>query len=328
MYNGIGLRTVRGSATSGHAQANKAHVRASQVRKVTGNNTGANFTDPRKFGGAGRPKANPEIMEHKRKRAIEAKLFEFEEAMADQGYGAAEIERHVAAERRKLEGGGSGGGGRGGGGGGGGSDTHSVAARKEAEMAKLANAFGVPQDFREGESFDPAAAAARRQQRDEEKAARKAARAEEAERRKREAEEARAKRAEEAAKWEADRAARAKRFRDNDGDDDDGGGRGGGRRARRSRSPRSSRSRSPRSGSRSRSYSRSRRRNRSLTLLLLDDPSWKLALGPAITWCQLVWKAATTGESPTLPCLGQLAREHHRAAAPTRVLGTVDLHTH
>jgi hypothetical protein len=44
MYNGIGLRTVRGSGTAGYVNGNKAYVRPSQVRKVVGMNTGTNVS--------------------------------------------------------------------------------------------------------------------------------------------------------------------------------------------------------------------------------------------------------------------------------------------
>ena len=254
MYNGIGLRTVRGSATSGHVQANRAHVRSSQVRRVLANHTGANVGGKGK--GVSRVRANPEILEHQRKRAIEAKLFELQETMAEQGHGEAEIEKRVSAERRKLEGshrsGGSGG-----------ADSHSVVMRKEKEMARLANAFGVPQDFREGESFSAEAQAERRKQREEEKAARKAARAEEAEKRRLEAEEAAAKRAEANAQRAAEEKARVERFRREEAEyrDDNRDIRTG-----RHDTSSSSRSRSRdryRHRNRDRDRSRSRSRNRS-----------------------------------------------------------------
>jgi len=44
MYNGIGLRTVRGSGTAGYVNGNKAYVRPSQVRKIVGQNTGSNVS--------------------------------------------------------------------------------------------------------------------------------------------------------------------------------------------------------------------------------------------------------------------------------------------
>jgi hypothetical protein len=77
---------------------------------------------------------------------IAAKLFELEDAMSQQGYSEAEIEKRLAAERRNLEAQGGGGlaaVGR--------QDSHSVAVRKEEQMKVLAAAFGLASDFREGE---------------------------------------------------------------------------------------------------------------------------------------------------------------------------------
>lgn len=199
MYNGIGLRTVRGSATSGYVNANKAYVRPSQVRKVTAMNTGTlnvrflssvvmDLKPHRAYCllvfqlesalGPAQVKANEEIMAHKQKRVVilslkfapvcmlpssfsspsadvsvcqvEAKLYALEEIMTEQGYSAAEIEKRLAAERRKLENKPTGRAD-----GGGAADSHSVAVRKEAQMKTLASAFGLATDFREGEVGRP-----------------------------------------------------------------------------------------------------------------------------------------------------------------------------
>lgn len=160
MYNGIGLRTVRGSATSGHVTANRAHVRASSVRAVVSGNTGANQQD---WGSAPKQvKANAEILEHKRKREIEAKLFELTEEMEEQGYSQSEIDDRVGAARKKLE---NGGGSRGRGGG---RDTHDQAQRKEHEMKRLAKTFGIDADrHQSGESFDPEMQEQRKRERKE-----------------------------------------------------------------------------------------------------------------------------------------------------------------
>jgi len=77
--------------------------------------------------------------------------------MEEQGYSEEEIEKKIAIERKKLEGGGGGRLGGGSSGGGGRDDSHTVAMRKEAQMAQLAGAFGLDGDFAEGEAFDPEA---------------------------------------------------------------------------------------------------------------------------------------------------------------------------
>jgi len=44
-------------------------------------------------------------------------------------------------------------------------DTHEVAARKEEEVARLRRAFGISDDHREGETWDPEARARRQAER-------------------------------------------------------------------------------------------------------------------------------------------------------------------
>ena len=156
MYNGIGLRTVRGSATSGYVQTNRAYVRPSSVRMVVDGNTGAN--QDWSSGGPRRIKANDGLLEHQRKREIEAKIFELTETMTEQGYSETEIVKKVAETRQQLRG----------------REqklsskdnsTHAVAQRKGQEMKRLAAAFGVREDHQEGEAFDPEMQEQRRQER-------------------------------------------------------------------------------------------------------------------------------------------------------------------
>ena|SRR3990167_4665788 len=70
MYNGVGLTTPRGSATNGFIQRNLAFVRPKD-----------SFIDQKFEITAPKPKkANKEILEHQRKRAIELKVVEWAEA--------------------------------------------------------------------------------------------------------------------------------------------------------------------------------------------------------------------------------------------------------
>ena len=83
MYNGIGLRTPRGSGTNGYVQRNLAALRAS---KKTSYELAKEFQ--RKDEG---PKVNtPDaaLLEHERKRKIEVKLMEWAEErnLLDSGY--------------------------------------------------------------------------------------------------------------------------------------------------------------------------------------------------------------------------------------------------
>ncbi len=80
LRSGVGLQTVRGSATSGYVQRNLSHVR--NVRpSFEVQNKSYEPVDLHKA-------PNAEIMEHDRKRAIEVRLAEWAEAQGlyDQKY--------------------------------------------------------------------------------------------------------------------------------------------------------------------------------------------------------------------------------------------------
>eukprot|EP00286_Rhodomonas_abbreviata_P005052 CAMPEP_0181324380 /NCGR_PEP_ID=MMETSP1101-20121128/20327_1 /TAXON_ID=46948 /ORGANISM="Rhodomonas abbreviata, Strain Caron Lab Isolate" /LENGTH=209 /DNA_ID=CAMNT_0023432549 /DNA_START=81 /DNA_END=707 /DNA_ORIENTATION=- len=145
MYNGVGLRTVRGTATNGYVQKNMAfRPQATQI-------------DYAKAGEAASQKSsianrepNKEIMDHQNKRKMELKLMEFRLAMEDRGFDEDEIEEKLAEVRKKLEneelklkedskpnl-----------------SNTHAIAAAKAKESAKMANALGI-RDHEEGAAFN------------------------------------------------------------------------------------------------------------------------------------------------------------------------------
>lgn len=98
MYNGIGLLTARGSGTSGHVQSNSFNIR-SHAR-----NPEDNADDSRKP--ARIRKADDRILEHERKREIELKLIELAESLEDNGYAliqdlfvAASTEQYATAWR-------------------------------------------------------------------------------------------------------------------------------------------------------------------------------------------------------------------------------------
>lgn len=71
-YNGIGLKTPRGSGTNGYVQRNLGHLQFSRP----------SFEQQKKFDAVvdtQRP-PNEEILEHDRKRAVEVKVAEWAEA--------------------------------------------------------------------------------------------------------------------------------------------------------------------------------------------------------------------------------------------------------
>jgi len=150
MYNGIGLTTPRGSGTNGYVQKNWSHV--SRKSNVEYRN------EQKRVEAMGPPKARkPDkgILEHERKRKVELKIAEFEDAMEEQGYTEEEIEREVSALREKMmaedlkakenasdqakrrE-----------------KETHAMAAQKASEMDRMAGALGIGGDSRPGDSFN------------------------------------------------------------------------------------------------------------------------------------------------------------------------------
>jgi serine/arginine repetitive matrix protein 2 len=82
MYNGIGLTTARGSGTSGYVQKNLAAVK--KFKPMTGNyqeilqKFKENPVETKK-------RANLDIIEHEKKRKIEAELYIIAEEMRKQG---------------------------------------------------------------------------------------------------------------------------------------------------------------------------------------------------------------------------------------------------
>lgn len=171
MYNGIGLSSVRGSGTSGYVQANAFN------RYKKGGNKPSNGDDDTRHGNR-KQGPNEEVLAHNRKRQLELKVFEYRVELEDDDVPDDEIERRVEAYRAKLlreeadkERGNVAG-----------SGTHEAAARKQHDMQKLQDAFGVG-GYQEGAAFTKEYHEKKRQAREEERLARQRAREEEEARR-------------------------------------------------------------------------------------------------------------------------------------------------
>jgi hypothetical protein len=173
-YNGVGLKTARGSGTNGYVQRSLANIRH---KPQTPYSRERDLDKPQ----TKTRKANPEIMEHDRKREIEVQCFELQDKLEEQGYSLPsgtiknfgsfnrldedEIEEKVAKLRKDLT-------------------TrmpsgqdvksyifqsscarnlttyrlkphqiHDLAAAKEKEMEKVRRAFGIRDDYVEGDAF-------------------------------------------------------------------------------------------------------------------------------------------------------------------------------
>ena len=156
-YNGIGLATVRGSGTNGYVQKNWSHVNRKSHVDYRNEQKAAE-----KKGAPKQRKPDAGILEHERKRKVEVRLAEFEDAMEEQGYTEDEIKREVAAMRKKLlteevkaketrdsrvrE-----------------TETHKIAEQKGKEMKQIANALGIDSDYAAGSSFNAELQAERRE---------------------------------------------------------------------------------------------------------------------------------------------------------------------
>ena len=80
MYNGIGLQTVRGTATNGYVVRNMSYVKPIMVRAKTGRSD--------EDWGSAAPKqrrACDEILEHEKKREVEVKVLDLQESMEEKG---------------------------------------------------------------------------------------------------------------------------------------------------------------------------------------------------------------------------------------------------
>ena len=97
MYNGIGLASVRGSGTSGYVQANAFNLRGSRQQARERHDLKDLHDAPTAR------KANKDILEHNRKRAVEMKLLELREKLEEQGCTEGEVEAELGKQRAKLE---------------------------------------------------------------------------------------------------------------------------------------------------------------------------------------------------------------------------------
>ncbi|EGZ19068.1 hypothetical protein PHYSODRAFT_541906 [Phytophthora sojae] len=171
MYNGIGLRTVRGSGTNGYVQRNLSYVNASRTRQTLARNQrgGASGDFGAHRGGKGRPPPNADILLHEQKRKVELQLLEISLEMEDRGCDPEEIQEKVKRERERLLARLNEASDRGGEKAKDAESSHARQKRKEEENKRIKDAFGIATDYVAGESFDPEAQERRRMERKERK---------------------------------------------------------------------------------------------------------------------------------------------------------------
>ncbi|KAF1789682.1 hypothetical protein GQ600_6515 [Phytophthora cactorum] len=151
MYNGIGLRTVRGSGTNGYVQRNLSYVNASRTRQTLARNQrgGSSGDFGSRGGGRNRPPPNPDILLHEQKRKVELQLLEMSLEMKDRGCDPRRSRTRGREKAKDSE------------------SSHARQKRKEEENKRIKDAFGIATDYVAGESFDPEMQERRRQERKE-----------------------------------------------------------------------------------------------------------------------------------------------------------------
>eukprot|EP01133_Synstelium_polycarpum_P012299 gene12299-14419_t len=169
MYNGIGLRTPRGSGTNGYVQKNLSFVNTSRQPHTT-------FKPPVKDEDRGKlRKANTDIIEHNEKRQVEVlvETWALDNDIYDKGYTDEEIDALKAKQREIIRG----------------EreqsngmqksvkemrstydmkETHQRSYVKEAENDRFAKALRLPADYVPGQSMDKRLQEERKQKKKEE----------------------------------------------------------------------------------------------------------------------------------------------------------------
>ncbi|PWN42248.1 cwf21-domain-containing protein [Ceraceosorus guamensis] len=163
MYNGVGLKTARGSGTNGYVQKNLSALSNGRERSLR------DRRDDRDWSDAPSRKPDAGILEHERKRKVELQCLELQVELEDKGLSEEDIERQVSdlrtsllrnlsvaptrAEAKQLRP----------------SDVHKLQAAKEVESSKFQRALGVSADYREGDAFNPEVQERRKLERIEER---------------------------------------------------------------------------------------------------------------------------------------------------------------
>ncbi|KAF1789274.1 hypothetical protein GQ600_11405 [Phytophthora cactorum] len=149
MYNGIGLRTVRGSGTNGYVQRNLSYVNASRTRQscaqpAWGVVRGLWLARWRQEPSAAEPRHPAARTEAEGGAAALGNVLEMRTADATRGDPGQGREKAKDSE-----------------------SSHARQKRKEEENKRIKDAFGIATDYVAGESFDPEMQERRRQERKE-----------------------------------------------------------------------------------------------------------------------------------------------------------------
>lgn len=136
MYNGIGLKTPRGSGTNGYVARNLSFVKSNQY--FNGSNK-----KPSDAGVAKKTIKKParSVLLHNERRQVEIALLALRDELEENGLDESLIETRIAEERTKRY-----------------ADIKEkldkdFKVEKEKEMEKVSEAFGIHKDYKEGDAF-------------------------------------------------------------------------------------------------------------------------------------------------------------------------------
>jgi serine/arginine repetitive matrix protein 2 len=140
MYQNIGLKTPRGTGTSGFIQKNESFLKP----KPKPNHDLSSLIE--KPGQIPTRKPSEEVLLHNAKRAIEIELLDFQEALRESNPNMLEedLEAKVEAQRylryqelltKKEE------------------QEEAMTTAKEKELEKMKNAFGIDSEYKEGHGY-------------------------------------------------------------------------------------------------------------------------------------------------------------------------------
>jgi hypothetical protein len=105
MYSGIGLSSVRGTATSGFVQRSKGHVHHRRERTVRDRNifgASSQGQNMQIVSAAAKEQGNAELQLHEKKRLLENELLVLREELEEEGLVDEEVEATLQARREKV----------------------------------------------------------------------------------------------------------------------------------------------------------------------------------------------------------------------------------
>lgn len=136
MYNGIGLKTPRGSGTNGYVSRNLSFVKSNTY--ISGSNRKPSDSTVAK---PVAKKPSRSVLIHNERRQVEIQLLSLRDELEEKCVKVDEVEKIISAKRSQLY-----------------AEVEAkldkdLKVEKEKEMEKVTNAFGISKDYKEGDAF-------------------------------------------------------------------------------------------------------------------------------------------------------------------------------